>query len=304
MSAPTALVTGAAGFIGRHMSRELEMRGYDVVHVDVEPWCSCCAPTDARHVFQWDVRMFDLVVHAAYHVGGRAAIDGEPRLLARNLQLDAAMFDWAVRTGQGRVLYFSSSAAYPVALQDFAAAERGYLLREDDVTHGGKSYGQPDARYGYAKLTGERLAMAAAESGLKVHTVRPFSGYGTDQSTDYPFPAFIERARRGLDPFVIWGSGEQSRDWIHVDDVIAGALAVAEADYRAPVNLCTGIGTTMRELAETICLAIGYEPKFEPMPDKPAGVHHRVGDPSRFARFYTPRVSLAAGIVRAIEGAG
>lgn len=283
------------------MSAELAGHGYDVTHVDARPWCECCDVKDARRFFDWDVRRFDLVVHCAFHVGGRAAIDGEPRLLARNLELDAAMFDWAVRTSQARVLYFSSSAAYPVKLQ--TETWRGHRLSESSI--GVKCYdiGWPDARYGWAKLTGEQLAHAAAESGLAVHVVRPFSGYGEDQDDTYPFRAFVERAKRRADPFEVWGTGHQVRDWIHVDDVVAGALAVVEADYRLPVNLCTGVGTSMLELVEVVAASAGYEPRFVTYPDKPAGVAHRVGDPALFHKFHIPRVTLAEGVERAMRKA-
>lgn len=255
---------------------------------------------DAHRVFcgEWFAgHEFDLVVHCAYHVGGRAAIDGEPRLLARNLALDAGLFDWAIRSGQHQVLYFSSSAAYPVDLQDDLARPDG--LGEDRIRLDRNNIGRPDARYGWAKLTGEQLAAAARESGLSVSVVRPFSGYGPDQDDTYPFRAFVERAKHREDPFPIWGPGTQVRDWIHINDVVAGALAVAESGTTDPVNLCTGIGTSMLELAGMVCEAAGYRPTFEPQPDAPAGVAYRVGDSGRLLRYYQPRVTLAEGVEQA-----
>lgn len=289
-----ALVTGSAGFVGRHLVEALIARGWWVSGVDLT------TGTDARDVFRTDDTQFDLVVHCAYHVGGRAAIDGEPRMLARNLELDAAMFDWAVRTGQGRVLYFSSSAAYPVSLQnDMAAARRS--LRERDIQVDWFNIGVPDARYGWAKLTGEQLAAAARESGLAVTVVRPFSGYGEDQDDTYPFRAILDRAVRRDDPLVVWGTGEQVRDWIHIDDVVAGALAVVESGTADPVNLCTGIGHSMLGLVGMCCGQVGYTPKVTPLPDKPTGVAYRVGDPSKFHEHWVPKVSLDEGIRRALR---
>lgn len=288
-----ALVTGSAGFIGRHMVAELRERGWEVFHIDLlgDP------SYDARRWFRISDRILDLVVHCSYHVGGRAAIDGEPRLLARNLELDAAMFDWAVRTGQRRVLYFSSSAAYPVDLQ---RGTHRWRLAESDIRL--DDIEQPDARYGWAKLTGEQLARAASEAGLAVHVVRPFSGYGEDQSLDYPFPSIVARARTG--DLTVWGPPGQTRDWIHVSDVVSGALAVVDADVREPVNLCTGIGTEMGELAIMIAQAAGREvAQFGPvayLEDKPTGVMYRVGDPSRFHKIYQPKVTLKEGVRRAL----
>lgn len=290
-----ALITGSAGFVGRHIEAELRSRGWDTAGVDLVPTATTFG-CDAREIFRSETEVFALVVHCAFHVGGRAAIDGEPRLLARNLELDSAMFDWAVRTRQKRVLYFSSSAAYPIGLQ---SGGFGHALHEDNIDL--SSFGQPDARYGWAKLTGEHLAAAARESGLKVTVVRPFSGYGEDQSEDYPFRAMVERAKARVDPFVVWGPGTQVRDWIHVDDVVAGALAVVESGTEDPVNLCTGIGTSMFELARMCCDAAGYKPEITPLPDKPTGVAYRVGDPSRFQQYWTPRVSIEEGVERAFR---
>jgi len=278
------------------MCAELCARGYRVTGMDLATGWDCRGPL--RH----GTRSYDLVVHCAFHVGGRAAIDGEPRLLARNLELDALMFEWAARVGVGRVLYFSSSAAYPVWLQSMTPTRR---LHEDDIRLGDGLVGGPDARYGVAKRTGEHLARAARESGVPVTVVRPFSGYGEDQAEDeYPFRAIVERARRREDPFTIWGPGTQVRDWIHVDDCIAGALAVAESGTDEPVNLCTGIGTSMLDLAALCCEQVGYRPTFAPQPDKPTGVAYRVGDPGRFHQFYKPQVSLAEGVQRALSAGG
>ena len=83
-----ALVTGSEGFVGRHMVTELYRRGYRVEQCDLK------TGDDLVDVCRSPLKtVYDLVVHCAFHVGGRAAIDGEPKLLARNLQLDSALFD-------------------------------------------------------------------------------------------------------------------------------------------------------------------------------------------------------------------
>jgi nucleoside-diphosphate-sugar epimerase len=298
----TALVTGSAGFVGRHMTAELRERGWDVLPCDianaVAPGTAAARAHDALYLFQTITRPFDLVVHCAARAPHRAAIDGQPMNLAYNLQLDSAMFDWAVRTGQKRVLYLSSSAVYPVNFQ--TGGPDHWRLHE---TNTDSEFGiMPDAAYGWTKLTGEKMAAAAAAAGLAVHVVRPFSGYGEDQGEDWPFGAFIGRARRREDPFTIWGTGGQVRDWIHIDDVVGGALAVVDADVREPVNLCTGRGTSMVDLVRMICAEAGYETvTVQTTPDAPSGVAYRVGDPDRFHEIYRPKVSLEEGVARAVR---
>lgn len=295
----TALVTGSAGFIGRHMTRELESRGYLVWGVDLPGY-------DAHSLFRETIQRYDLVVHCAFHVGGRAAIDGVNTNFLKNLQLDSAMFEWAVRTKQKRVLYFSSSAAYPVGMQSEEAVREGYArpLKEVDcppMSSWGDFNWLPDSNYGWAKLTGERMAQDARLSGLPVTVVRPFSGYGEDQSLDYPFPSIVQRAKTG--DLSVWGPPGQTRDWIHVDDVVRGALSVVESGTEDPVNLCTGVGTEIGELAQMISVAAGWYPgEHEPtyLTDKPTGVFYRVGDPTRMLQYYTPTVSLKEGIRRAL----
>lgn len=313
-----ALVTGGAGFVGRHMIAELLARGYDVHSVDLLPMevvvdlrrpAHLHVIQDALDFFRARPFRYDLVVHAAAAEPHRAAIDGKPMHLARNLQLDSAMFGWAVRTEQRRVLYLSSSAAYPVSAQQGQCQFTGDTcdgrqcrggLHEDLIRFDLETLGMPDAGYGWTKLTGEKLAAAASDAGLPVHIVRPFSGYGEDQGDSWPFGAFAARARRHEDPFTIWGDGTQVRDWIHVDDVIAGALAVVDADERRPVNLCTGVGTSMAELVGMFCKAAGYSPEIELRADRPAGVQYRVGNPARMNEHYTAKVSIEEGVRRAL----
>jgi nucleoside-diphosphate-sugar epimerase len=268
-----ALVTGSAGFVGRHMAAELEPRGYDVRPVDVvyDPEDVPYA-LDALGVFHRDRTVYDLVVHCAARAPHRAAIDGQPAAMVYNQLLDAAMFDWAIRTKQRRILYFSSCAALDTNLDD----------------------------YGWTKLTGERIAASARRAGVPVTVVRPYSGYGEDQGEDWPFRAFVERAKRHEDPFTIWGDGQQVRDWIHIEDVVNGSLAVVESGTEEPVNLCTGIGTSMTDLALMVCREVGYGPEFEYRLDKPGGSPYRVGVPFEMLRYYQPQVSLDEGIKRAL----
>lgn len=337
----SALVTGGAGFIGRHTARELERLGWDVITVDVLPFDVPLFPTgpagitqfpttsrlhvvqDMRdYVRRWGIdeswpsvdwsTTFDLVVHCAYRVGGRASIDATNDHFTRNVELDAALFAWAIRTKQPHVLYFSSSAIYPTQYQteDYVTSTQTPHLHEDDQTPRDGREPDCDADYGWAKYVGELLAQNAIENGVNVTIVRPFSGYGSDQSTDYPFPAFVRRALDRADPFTVWGNARQVRDWIHVDDVVRGSLAVVECDRQEPltalgrtrpVNVCSGDGTALGDLALLICERAGYAPELTVDATAPMGVFHRVGDPTLFHEIYVPHVTLDEGIERALR---
>lgn len=296
MSRKTAVVTGGSGFVGWHARKELERRGYVVLNIDI------LNGADAKTFFQRMSDRYDLVVHCAYVVGGRATIDGRNTALLENLQLDSMMFDWALRTKQKAVLYFSSSAAYPVEYQNWNEDKTNKLYHLYETLINYDSQKMPDSNYGWAKLTGERMAKVASDNGLRVHVVRPFSGYSHEQSLDYPFPSIMKRARNF--DFSVWGPPGQTRDWIHIDDVINGALAVYDADERYPVNLCTGRGTEMGELMRLASWKFhGFEPEAVLYQrDKPSGVFYRVGDADRMNEFYTAKISLEEGIDRAVKG--
>jgi nucleoside-diphosphate-sugar epimerase len=292
----TVLITGHRGFIGRHLLAECARRGYTVTGVDT---ADPAFPDDCRRFFAHNTARFDLVFHCAATIGGRVGIDHNPLGVATNLALDADLFQWALRTRPGRVVYFSSSAAYPVHLQgEFAPSTR---LSEWQVELGTDVLGRPDGTYGWAKLTGEMLAEHVNDAGVPVHVFRPFSGYGADQDGDYPFRAFLDRARRREDPFEVWGTGAQVRDFIHVDDVVGAVFAAIEQDVRGPVNLCTGIGTSFNELAELVTSAAGYSPTIRHVQDAPTGVDYRVGDPTAMRRFYQPKVTLEDAVRAALK---
>lgn len=290
-----ALVTGNRGFVGRHMTAALLDRGYNVTGVDI---ADPVVARDARDFFRSNDQRFDLVVHLAAIVGGRATIEGSPLHVAVDLSIDAEAFGWAVRTKPGRFVYYSSSAAYPTSLQ---TREHHRRLAETDIDL--DDVASPDLSYGWSKLTGEQLARWAAREGLAVHVLRPFSGYGTDQALDYPFPSFIARAARRDDPFEVWGDGCQVRDFIHIDDVIEGTLAVVDQDVRVPLNLGTGRATSFNDLAAICQQAAGYSAPVKHLPAAPTGVHYRVADITTMRGIYSPRITLEEGIERALRAA-
>lgn len=296
-----ALVTGSNGFLGRHFSSALVEHGYTVTGLDVK---SKKQPADILDFLPTHKKKYDIAIHAAAYVRGRVAIEGQRTFLgAYNLQLDACFFQWALRERPRHVVYISSSAVYPVTAQTVNATRSG--LEEPLVDVRRDVMFQPDATYGFTKLVGERMASELSDEAenMSVHVVRPFSGYGTDQDLDYPFAAFRQRTLQRDDPFEIWGSGFQVRDWVHVDDVVGATLAVMAKDYCQPMNICTGRATNFFELAQMFVAAAGdgfYTPAINAKLEAPSGVQYRVGDPERMCEVYAPYISLEKGIKMAL----
>jgi nucleoside-diphosphate-sugar epimerase len=289
----TALVTGYRGFVGRHLAAELSRRGYCVIG------CDLVDGHDVREYFLHDDERYDLVVHCAAVVGGRTMIDGRPlTLAAEDLSLDALMFRWAERTRPHRIVYFSSSAAYPVSLQD---GDPPMPLREGHIDLQAPEL--PDQTYGWVKLTGERLAAEANAAGIHTHVFRPFSGYGTDQATDYPFPTFLARARDGSPTFEVWGDGTQVRDFVHIDDIVDTVMAAIDGRYLDPVNIGTGGGTSFNELADMCMREAGTVRPIQHLRDKPVGVQYRVAHVAEQHELHTPRWRLEDVVRSALRGA-
>lgn len=305
------LISGSSGFVGRHFVRRLLDDGYSVVAVDVAmPHLGPAIVNTRYQIVVDDIRRFmalkkadefDLIIHCAAIVGGRLNIDGDPLAVSTNLSIDCEFFRWIARSKTPkRVVYFSSSAVYPVELQ----TRRTHCgLAEGLVDLTMTRLGMPDQTYGWSKLTGELLAQKAVKDyGAEVVIYRPFGGYGEDQSLDYPFPSIIKRVMDGEDPVVVWGSGEQQRDFIHIDDVVEGVLSTYDKlPPGGTLNLGTGRGVSFRKLAELACHSAGRKAEVVNDPTKPEGVFSRICDPYQMETWFTYKITLEEGIERAIH---
>ena len=314
------LVTGFAGFVGRRFVRRLS-QDHKVVCVDnlfsgqaVEDWLfqpnlqNCQFHyQDAQSWFRGtNASTFDLVIHCAAIVGGRRIIDGDPLLIATNLALDSEFFNWVThernRFGlierskkMPKVIYFSSSAVYPAELQ---TERNNMLLNEKLVDFSTNRFSLPEASYGFCKLAGEYLAKLAVEHyGLDVAIYRPFGGYGEDQSLDYPLPSIVRRVVAKENPITIWGSGNQQRDFIYIEDVVDAVLATYQKlPSGEAVNLGTGLGYSFFDLAEFAADIEGYDGLVRNDPSKPEGVFRRVSDAHKLSQWYEPKTMLKDGL--------
>lgn len=317
-----SLVTGGCGFVGRHLIARLLQAGHEVHCVDpIVPFSGGIEPAqwpllqplenpdfyfykqDCRDWFrEHDDTDFDYAFHLAAMVGGREMIENNPLAVADDLSIDAQYWQWAVKARPAKNVVFSSSAAYPI---EFQRPDHYMLLKEEMITFKDR-IGMPDMSYGWAKLTNEYLARLALEKhGLRSVCYRPFSGYGEDQDSSYPFPGICKRvlAERGAPVIKVWGSGRQMRDFIHIEDCITGILSTMDriGDASA-LNLSTGIYTSFVEFVQTAAELLGFSPEVKGTSDKPEGVFARGGDTSRQRQFgFTHTISFREGIQKALE---
>lgn len=320
------LVTGGAGFVGRRFCRRFLEAGDCVVCVDpIAPDTGGIDPAsgwplynpldfanfqfvkqDCRTWFKHNKDTdFDYVLHLAAMVGGRAMIENKPLAVADDLAIDAEYWQWAEKAKPKKTVCFSSSAAYPINFQ----REGDYRLLTEDMIRFDGDLGMPDMTYGWAKLTCEYLAVLAYEKhGLKSVCYRPFSGYGEDQDDSYPFPSICKRAiaNKGASTLTVWGTGDQMRDFIHIEDCVDGVLTTMDKiDNADAINLSTGIYTSFKQFARIAAEECGYFPEVKGLSDKPAGVFARGGDTAKQNQLgFKYKTSFRDGIRQALEFLG
>lgn len=318
MTRTSVLITGAAGFLGRWFVREHIARGDFVIGVDDLSnehsfWPDELGPIlryqmDAMTWFRKGLNTsrdaevgltkWDIVYHFAAPVGGREKIEGDPLFNANSFALDATFFRYAVKRA-AIAIYPSSSAVYGARLQEGS----GMLLTENLVDPSADAWDAPDELYGTTKFIGEYLAYKSAKYGLNTLCIRPFSGYGEGQSMEYPVPSILARAKRLEDPLVVWGTGEQRRDFVHISDLVGATLARLDAGVHGyqTLNIASGTGVSFRQIAQLAAEIMGYRPDIVCDTTKPSGVSSRYGSPIRMNTFYTRQVSLREGLTRMLE---
>lgn len=259
-------------------------------------------PEYIRKTYGLDFVDFGDIYHYAAIVGGRSKIDGDPMMVALDLSIDAEFFYYITRHKPQRVLYPSSSAAYPVSLQTASGA---IALSESDIDF--NNMGQPDMTYGWSKLTGEYLAKVAAQHyGVNITCIRPFSGYGEDQDLTYPIPSLAKRAALKENPFEVWGTGHQGRDFVHIDDVIdCIQLSMNHIHDGTAINIGMGKLTSFMDIIKVMTKFAGYDPEIRQLLDKPVGVHSRYCDMTyvKDTLGWEAKISVEEGMKRVYDAA-
>lgn len=296
-------VTGGAGFLGQHLVRRLEsygarvfvprQRDYNLTALDACMRCLLEHPCD-------------LLFHAAAYYGGIGINVAEPaKLYYTNLVMGANMFEAARLTKVEKVVAIGTACSYP-----------GYLeghLKEEDLWAG--PCHASVVNYG---LTKKMLAVQAQaykkQYGLdSIHLILtnlygPGDSYNPDRS--HVVAALVRKwveADLAKAPSVeVWGTGKAIREFIYVEDCADAIMLAAERynDAATPLNIGTGIGTSIRELAETVNEVSGYKGKMVWNTDKPDGAALKVLDVTRMKQVlddWTPPTSLKDGLAKTIS---
>jgi nucleoside-diphosphate-sugar epimerase len=298
------LVTGAAGFIGSHLTERLVGEGQEVVAVD------CLRPNydvtekeaNAQRLLALgvEVRRLDLGtdpvddlldgVDAVFHLAGQPGVraswgEGITAYVNDNIVATERLLAAAVRHGGPRFVYASSSSVY-------GEAER--FPCDEEVLP------RPHSPYGVTKLAAEHLTVAYARNhDLPTVALRYFSVYGPRQRPDMAVRRLFESARAGA-PFPRYGDGSQVRDLTYVGDVVAATVRAAQAEV-APgtvLNVAGGSTPTLLELIAEVEAVTGTPVAIEPLPAQPGDVSRTGGDTSRARRVlgWVPATGLRDGL--------
>jgi GDP-L-fucose synthase len=289
-------VTGGGGFVGSQLAERLAQEGHEVFSARRRDY-DLTSMEDAARLFG-DARP-ELVFHLAAEVGGIGANRANPgRYWYANLVMGAHMLEQSRLHEVRKLVVAGTVCAYP--------KHTAVPFREAALWDGYPE--ETNAPYGVAKKAILVGAQAYREQyGLDAVYLLPANLYGPgdnfDLETSHVIPALIRKMTDSKEEVVLWGDGSPSREFLFVEDCVEGFVLAAERyDGAEPVNLGTGVETTIRELSETIAEVTGFEGEVVWDTSMPNGQPRRSLDASRAAELFgfRARVPLREGIERTV----
>ena len=317
MNAPkeNVLVTGAAGFIGSHLSERLLASGHRVIGLDnFDPFYpealkrQNLAPLIAHPHFTFvegdcavaeDVdRAFatrpDVIVHLAAKAGVRPSIADPLGYTRANIVATQVLLEAARRQNVTRIVFGSSSSVY-------GNNEKVPFAEEDPVD-------RPISPYAATKRAGELICHTYHHLfGMGILSLRFFTVYGPRQRPDLAIRKFATLLSKG-EPIPFYGDGSSERDYTWIDDILQGVIASIERTRTHPgefeiINLGESRTTSLSKLVQLIADAMGIQPNLQRLPMQPGDVNRTFADVSKARRLlgYNPATAVEEGIPRFIK---
>lgn len=285
-----AVVTGAAGFVGRHLVAALAADGRSVIGIDRRPGSDVTAELldeDLLARFAGAEVVFHLAGRASARASWGAAFDD---YLDDNVRVTQRVLEAALVAGVPRVVVASSSSVYG----DPAVRP----TPEDAVC-------RPRSPYGASKLMAEGLAAAYGAQGLDVAVLRLFTVYGPGQRPDMLLARAIAAATGGGE-LLVFGDGRQTRDFTYVADAVAAIVRAGERGTGGlPVNVAGGAPVAIGDALALVANACGAPLRRVPAAAHQADARHTAADVERARALlgHEPRWSLAEGIAAQVRAA-
>jgi len=321
------LVTGGASFIGSHLVDSLLKEGAEVIVADdfsSGKLSNLEYPLDenSKEIWKWDnltihrgdlkdksftkkvVKEADIVFHLAALHGGRGYIQTHPAECCTNMILDQLVFEESTKAGVDRICFASSACVYPSYLQETTGSN--YLLKEADANPFRRDKAYADLEYGWAKLMGEMALKAYhVQYGVKTSAARIFTAYGPRENETHAIIALIAKAFVKMDPYVIWGNGEQDRNFTYVSDIVDGMiLACEKIEDGSPINVGRDDRITINETVDLLFELTDWRPKkIHHDLTKPQGVASRAADLTIAEESFNwrPKVDYREGFEKTID---
>jgi len=237
----------------------------------------------------------DYVFHAAGAVGSAGISDYHlMEGITTNLILTANVLQAAWARRVKKIVIFGSSTGYPAYSHPVKEEE---MWRDEPHP----SY----LGYGWMRRYFEKLGeYVARQSSCIVVVIRPSAVYGPGdnfaEGTSHVIPALIKRAVKEENPYVVWGSGDEVRDFIHITDFVRGCLlAMEKCTHFDPINIGAGKGNTVREIVELILDTVGYKNASVSFDStKPVTIPFRMIDTGKAEQLlgFEPGISIEEGI--------
>ena len=314
------LVTGGASFISSHLIDKLVEFGASITVVDdlsngkkenlVNSWDKIkFIHQDLEYISKKEITDIftgnEIVFHFAADHGGRGYIDTHPADVCSNFAIDHHVFEACSNTNVEKVIFSSSACVYPTELQNKIGSD--YKLKEDDSDPENlDGFLSADVEYGWAKLMSEvQMKSFYKQYGLKGCPVRFVTAYGPREDETHAIIALIYKAIEKMDPYEIWGDGNQERDFTYVEDIVSGSILAAEKiSDMTPVNLGTGQRYKIIDVVKMICKILNWMPSsFNFDTSKPSGALSRSLDNTRAKELlgWEPKFSLKEGLEKTVK---